>query len=559
MVTADSNTNNIVARSMERSVAGLLSFVVSKEEYQRILTWAHLENQNNGEPKGNCGGLRSVLLPNPNLLDSELFDDMLAFESRSTASQSPGNGDTKTEVHLHSVPRIVRSNTRFIIKAYLFILAIKNGRVLYQDRGVLKTLNGLSVVYGNGAKAALAVTGMSLSYKLVCRLLTTLKSYVSFIFDTMKDGKQSSVDFPIKLKTIIGLVSGVCSGACFYYFPADYARDIVAVYAVVKALEVLYNHLDKQGHFNFKPKAFGSWTLYPFAYAQLYHSFFFNPEVNVNSVNRLQTLSAKSFFPTIPLLASSGSWPTTEEFVDSMALYAKYGYPKFKAQVGQPGSAMPDFLEPVKSVLVRTHPLVDTTIGSLTHPFDPRLTRAYSGIMLRKFNSVGKYVLGFYVLRALLKVDKNEQGEPISRTEALVKAAINAVKLTSFIVLSTTTAHFAVEASEKYLSPKWIPENRFRLAGFIGGLWAFLDSSDGGHGRYLFAVRAAILSLWRTLVKEKKVKPIKHGDVYLFVASFAVIMSVFESSPDCISSSFLRKTFMWIKNDDFKDPVLTSV
>lgn len=536
---ADSNSNNLIARSVETSVAGLISLVLSKEEYQKLLSWANVRSDKDSTVK-------SVILPNPKLVDSALLDDIKTYASHSGTSDEPFE---------HSTPRIVRSNTRFFLKAYLLILGVQSGRVLYKDRGVWRTLVGLSVWYKNGAKVAFVLAGISLTYKLVFRLLSLLKNYASFVLNLV-DGEQKSNLSKIitESKTTLALASGAVSGSLFYYFPVDGARDIIAVYTAVRSLEILYNYLDERGVFRGKPKILGSWTLYPFAFAELFHSYFFHPDVNLSSVNRIITLSWSSFFPTIPLLSKSGSWPATEDFTSSIAQLARHGYPEFKAPAIFPNSELPTYLTAVEPVLVKAHPQIQTTIAALTHPFEPNLARAYSRIVSRKFKSVGKYVLGFYVLRALLSNKKDANGEPVSQTESIFMAVINSIKLTTFIVLSTTTAHLGLELSEKILGSAGAPEYRFKMIGFLAGLWAIVDKTNG-HGRYMFAVRAAIISLWRTLVKNKRVRSIKNGDVYVFVASFSIIMAVFENSPACVTSPFLRKILFWVKNDDFRDPV----
>lgn len=557
MSYSDSNSRSFVGRTLEVSVAEIISLVLSKEEYEALLGWLQIK----ADGSQSTNKARQILVPNPKLVDSDLMNDMMEYASKSSSSEN-------AEPFQPSVPRIVRSNTRFFFKMYFLILGIRNGRLLVQNRssagGIKALARSLVLLYDSGGKAAFSVAAISLSYKLTYRLLTHLNSCIAYVLELLPENLRVQISsflqkHPIPTsKTLIALAAGIVGGSFFRYFPAHAARDIIAVYFGVRALEVTYSYLDKQGYLSAKPEWLGSWALYPFAFGQLFHSFFFNPDSNGTGINRILAGLSRDFFPLTPAtehgIPHVKAWPTQDQFMAGMAKVAQHEYPPFRSSLAFPGTLYPKYLYDVDPVLSRAHPQISTMTGALTHPFEPSLFKAMTGVALKKYSTIGKYVLAIYMLKALATIRRKKGDNKISRIEIVLKAITDSIRTTTFITMSIVTAYSGIELSERLLSSKLVPVYRFKLIGFVAGLWAFVDRWNG-HTRFLYAVRLAILSFWRVLVKEKRVRPIRNGDAYLFMASFAVIMTIFETSPQAISGKLMRKILYWIKNGDFKDPV----
>lgn len=557
MSYSDSNSQTFVGRTLEVSVAELISLVLSKEEYETLLRW--LQIKSDGSKSTNKA--RQILVPNPNLVDSDLMNDIMEHASKSGSSEN-------AEPFQPSVPRIVRSNTRFFFKLYFLILGIRNGRFLLHTRGAARgakaSARSLVLLYDAGGKAAFSVAGISLSYKLTYRLLAHLNSCIAYVSKLLPEKLQVQISsflqkHPLPTsKTLIALAAGIVGGSFFRYFPAHAARDIIAVYFGVRALEVAYSYLDKQGYLPAKPKWFGSWALYPFAFGQLFHSFFFNPDSNGTGINRILAGLSSDFFPLTAVteygIPQVKAWPSQNQFMAGMAKVAEHEYPPFRSSLAFPGTLYPKYLYDVDPVLSRAHPQITTMTGALTHPFEPSLFKAMAGVALKKYSTIGKYVLAIYLLKALATIRRKKCDKKLSKFEIILKAITDSIRTTTFITMSIVTAYSGIELSERLLSSKLIPVYRFKLIGFIAGLWAFVDRWNG-HTRFLYAVRLAILSFWRVLVKEKRVQPIHNGDAYLFMASFAIIMTIFETSPQAVSGKLMRKILCWIKNGEFKDPV----
>lgn len=550
-----SNNNTFVARTVESSVAQIVSLVLSKEEYEKLLRWLDVEVDH-----GKSGAAQRLLVPHSNLVDSDLTDDVLTFETNSVPNNKP---------HVHSIPHTVRSHTRFFLKLYFLILGVKNGRAIYSRKGrVWATLTSLSFKDGSAASAAFALAGIALFYKLSYRLLRLLQYHLSTLigfFDQNEDLKPKFVEIlRAKSKLVTSIAAALISGSMFRYFPQDAGRDVITVYALVRAIETSLNYLNTEGYITAKSELLSSWALYPFAFSQVLHSFFFNPETIGTGMNRVLFKLSDDFFPDRPKTYSPSSpWPGPEQIVAGIAKVSSLNYPKFKSTIMFSNSlTSPDYLDEVKPVLLRAHPKVQTLIGAMTHPFQPSMFATIVKAILNKYNSVGKYILVLYIIKGFMEIkntqpkseDEDQKIMPSKYVTVLVSAIAKTVRTTTFIVMSTATAWAGIDAAQKLFSPSFFPMFRYKIIGFLAGLWAFVDKHSGGWW-YLYVTRVAILSYWRVLVKENRVKPVRNGDVYLFVTSFAILMSLFEKSPKYVSGSSLRKVLFWIKNGDFKDPV----
>lgn len=223
-------------------------------------------------------------------------------------------------------------------------------------------------------------------------------------------------------------------------------------------------------------------------------------------------------------------------------------FSKFFSPILYPDTAkLPHGLNSIEPVVSMAHPAITTLTGALMHPTAPSELSVFSELVVKKFVSVSKYVFILYALSGYVRRRKEGGIGSISYLIA------NSLRTSTFIVMTVTSAWFGIGLSQKLIGGKVIPLYRYRVIGFLSGLWAFVDQVNGRE-RYMYSVRLAIMSYWNTLVKQRKVKPIKNGDVALIALSFACIMTLFELSPQSISGSGLRKSLNWIKSQKFKDP-----
>lgn len=70
---------------------------------------------------------------------------------------------------------------------------------------------------------------------------------------------------------------------------------------------------------------------------------------------------------------------------------------------------------------------------------------------------------------------------------------------------------------QKLLPRHLLPKGRYWLGGFIGGLWAAVDSR-GGRSNFLYTFRVGLISAWKVLAKKGYVRGVK----YALLLSFSV-------------------------------------
>lgn len=529
---SDDTDKQATIKQMDCYTAPFVSLLLSRDEYVKLLSYIN---------KSKVKTLATVL-PNPNLIDA--------------TDSNPGPEDSLAAFE-PSVTRIIRSNARLFGKIYLLLLTSKNLRQFWQDKSLTTLLTKSSLKDSTSARIALIIASISVSYKGFYKLLLHLRPYFTRWL-TFLQKEEQKIPIPkslwIESHTFTPLVAGLLSSSLFKFFPREFERDVIALYVFMRTGEMLFNYLDDMGFLAMKPKLLGSWTLFPFAFSQMFHSFFFNPETNPGFVkSALSTLSA-DFFPARPSgLAAGSSWPTTERFVEGIAQTAKHNYPKFQSKLMFPDSAkFPDYLDAVQPVVTRAHPAIGTMTGAMMHPFEPSTFRAFTEIALKKYSSIGKYVFALYLIQGFMANSKKEEKAP--KVMIVLRAMAKSLRTTTFIVMTTVSAFAGIEIAQRIFNPKFLPMHRFKFIGFMAGLWAFINQVDG-RGRYIFAARAGLLSYWRVLIKDKRIKPTRNFDVYLFMASFAVMMTLFDRSPEAVSGPSVRKVLSWIKNDEFKDPV----
>lgn len=135
-----------------------------------------------------------------------------------------------------------------------------------------------------------------------------------------------------------------------------------------------------------------------------------------------------------------------------------------------------------------------------------------------------------------------------------MKTIAAAFRTSSFITTAIGLSWASICALQKVLPGGFLHTQRFYLSGFIGGLAAFL-SRDSSSAYFFYSARVGALTWWRAAVKHKRVKPIKGGDVVLFVAALAIINVLLEKSPQTVSGKMVRKGMSVLRGQGWTDPV----
>lgn len=513
--------------------------------------------------------LAYILFPRPNIVE-EVNND----------NSSP----------LYKTKRSVRRHSRLFFQIYAVIVSIKSLQQIRTRKKNALIRSVLVLKDKPAADMALSITSISFSYKIIYDFLVFLKPYILDLLTTFIHEQSLLYEMLDEYShTIIPLISGICAGSFLRLYPQKAARDLIAVYAMVRTLEYVYNYLDDNGYLIAikKPKILGSWALFPFAYSQLFYSFIFERDTNSNFINSTLFSLSNDFFPTKPTgypRHSVQKWPTPSQIVDSIGTISKLHYPKFTSTLMFPDVAViPEQLDAVKPVIIRAHPAISTLTGALLHPWEPSQFRALAIIVLKQYTKIGKYVFLLYLIKLILvkkfvstvepdaeksiehlspeiPASKRDNSSPadavINRLKVVLKSVFYAWKTSTFIIMTVVSTWAGIEFTQEMWSKRFLPIYRFRLIAFLAGFWSILDR-DSGRGRFMFAVRAAILSNWRSLIKNHKIKPIRNGDVMIFSISFGILMALFDRYPGSISGPAVRKVLSWIDNDgQFIDPMI---
>ena len=502
------------------------------------------------------------------VLSQQEYSTLLRYfnVNETSIALKPYSSDSESGFSLTSV---IRTNLRLFAKIYILLTAVRNFRQAIASR----SLAGLSFFDSQFARIALSVSSISASYKVLYKILLEAQPrFKPFFKYVEEEQKKLQIPFAFESHTFTPFVAGLASGSLIAIWPHTAGREILGVYIVVRAGEMVFNYIDDLGLLQkIKPKFFGSWALFPFAFAQMFHSFFFNPETNTNAVNRLLTKLSLDFMPARPA-GYVGDWPTPEQVVRNISQVAVNNYPKFTSTLMFPNSTgdtyVPDYLRDVRPVVLRAHPSIKTMTGAILHPFEPSNFKFYAEICLKKLSSIGKYVFALYLVLGLISLRREQKrkdpkdADSEERTDKIIKvlqtalqAVPKAVRTTVIIAMSTVSAWANIELFQHLFGSKFLSKHRFKFSGFLAGLWAMIDQGSHTRGRYLFAFRAAGLSYWRVLVKEGRIKGAKGLEVWFFAWSFAILMCLFDRNPKVVSGKFLRKVLGFIKNDEFKDPL----
>lgn len=99
---------------------------------------------------------------------------------------------------------------------------------------------------------------------------------------------------------------------------------------------------------------------------------------------------------------------------------------------------------------------------------------------------------------------------------------------------------------------KFLPTQRWFLGGFLGGLFAFLERGSG-RSNFLYSARLSMDSAWKVGVKRGWWKGVRNGDTMLFIASLALIQSIYETNPKAISGGVVRKSLSMLRGEGWTD------
>lgn len=211
---------------------------------------------------------------------------------------------------------------------------------------------------------------------------------------------------------------------------------------------------------------------------------------------------------------------------------------------------------PVKSIAPITgpaHPLITSLSCALLHPSSPSCGTAFLHQILLSIPRLARSLTTITLALSVLKI-KTMMAHPISSVSALSQRII---KLTAILSTAVGSAWGSVCLWNSVLPRSTLPTKRFFLSGALAGVpFAFLGNS---RNVFMYFLRAAVDSAYKTGVKRGVWKSGKGGDLCVVVLAWAVMGVILEARPSAVQGGGIRKVLAWMKGDGFVDPIEVAV
>ena len=139
-----------------------------------------------------------------------------------------------------------------------------------------------------------------------------------------------------------------------------------------------------------------------------------------------------------------------------------------------------------------------------------------------------------------------------SPVATLNKLSMHALRMTTFVTGSVSTAWASVCFFQTWLPRSVLATQRFFLGGFLAGFWAWVERKHG-RGAFLYSARASVDSLWKVGVKRRWWKAMRAGEVWVFVLAVMLTGVVYERDAQAVREESWRKGISWVRGQGFRD------
>ena len=93
-----------------------------------------------------------------------------------------------------------------------------------------------------------------------------------------------------------------------------------------------------------------------------------------------------------------------------------------------------------------------------------------------------------------------------------------------------------------------LPQARWFLGGFLGGLWVLVDQK-GGKGHIMYSMRVSIDSFWKVGRKRGWWNGVKGGDITIFVLGLALMNVIYERRKGAVDKS-VGRGLGWMRGEE---------
>ena len=225
--------------------------------------------------------------------------------------------------------------------------------------------------------------------------------------------------------------------------------------------------------------------------------------------------------------------------VDTLATLARHHHPVTLSPTLQVPSAL---------FSTAAAPLQHLTC-TLLHPHTPSCVLANVSFFLGSTPRLARFFTLIFALFSLPRY-RTLLSHPLSFLNRLARTVL---RTTVSVSGSIGTSWGMICAFQRLLPGHLLPTQRYFLGGFLGGLWGFVERR-GGRAQFLYTARASIDSLWKVGRKRGWWRGVRNGDVWVFVASLALINGVFELDPRSATGSVVRRGLETMRGRAMLDP-----
>lgn len=210
------------------------------------------------------------------------------------------------------------------------------------------------------------------------------------------------------------------------------------------------------------------------------------------------------------------------------------------------------------------HPLITHLSCATIHPHDPSCARTFLSYLLVTLPALTRSFLVIHSALLVLTRLKALHNAPVAVLRALFARSL---RFALFATGAIGTAWASICASQHLLPGRVLSRARFAIGGALAGLWAFLvqdrhrgrqlgvrgrrkssarmlrpaggrvsGGPSGSRQLFLYSARIAGESFWRVGVAHRWWRPIKGGDVLVFVAALGLVGAVYEKEREGLAN-----------------------
>lgn len=143
-----------------------------------------------------------------------------------------------------------------------------------------------------------------------------------------------------------------------------------------------------------------------------------------------------------------------------------------------------------------------------------------------------------------------------SPSKTLNALAARILRISLFVTAAIGSAWGSICLFATYLPRHTLATQRWFLGGFVAGLWAFV-ARRGERANFLYSARLSVDCLWKVGVKRGWWRKGRGGDVLVFVASLALVGSVYEGVPGAVRGGAVRKAVGVLRGEGWVDRAAT--